>query len=230
MNQRATLLLDKVTKMYQQGSTMITVLDECSARFQQGHTYAITGVSGSGKSTLIHLLAGLDMPTHGSIYYNKHDLLLLKENERARWLNVTLGLVFQSSYLLKELTVIENCMLPGLIGGQTKEQCYARAHALLSRVGLCDKTDQKPSALSGGQQQRVALARALFNEPTFLLADEPTGNLDIDTGKRIIDLLLTCQQEYQMGLIISTHDEYVAKGMDHHYQVDHAKMRLIRTE
>jgi ABC-type lipoprotein export system ATPase subunit len=123
-------------------------------------------------------------------------------------------LVFQSPHLLRELSVLENVIVPGLIGGKNKNECIEHAKALLNHVGLFDKKDSKPGELSGGQQQRVAIARALFNNPAFLIADEPTGNLDLATGNSIIDLLLTCREEWGMGVIVSSHDEYVVERMD----------------
>jgi len=216
---QAMLVADRVSKEFVQGQSTITVLYDVNVRFESGKTYAITGVSGSGKSTFIHLLAGLDTPTDGAIVFNGRPLNTLLSHEREQFLNQSIGLVFQSPYLIKELTVVENVMLPGLIGGNDWVTTMKNAQKFLDYVGVGHKASQKPGALSGGQQQRVALARALSNQPVFLLADEPTGNLDMDTGKAMVDLLLDCNLAWGMGIIVSTHDEYVAHSMDSLYQL-----------
>lgn len=213
----AQLIVEDVSKHFMQGQNKINVLSNVSVQFAQGNTYAITGVSGTGKSTFMHILAGLDVPTRGQVLFNGRVLHKLSGRKRAKFLNQSVGLVFQNSYLLAEFSVIENVMFSGLIGGKNQLQCTKKAQQLLQQVGIPDKTHSKPRALSGGQQQRVAIARALFNEPVFLIADEPTGNLDIETGKTIVDLLLQCQQEWKMGIIVSSHDAYVAQTMDEVY-------------
>ena len=189
------------------------VLNGISATFEQGKTYGITGVSGTGKSTFLHILAGLEEPTSGHVLFNGKNIFQLDNKERNLFLNKKIGLLFQQPYLIKELSVLENVMVPGLIAQKPFEDCKKRAQLLLQQVGIEHKKNQLPMTLSGGQQQRVALARALFNEPTFLLADEPTGNLDIQTGKKMIELLLSLVEQNNMGLIVSSHDEYVAEQM-----------------
>lgn len=203
-----------VTKSFGHGPTLRSVLQGVDADFEQGKTYAITGVSGSGKSTLMHLIAGLDVPTSGEICCNGSCLSGLTKNARAAFLNKTIGLVFQSPYLISELSVQENIMLPGLISGAPRSAVRHKVQELLNKVGLADRGSDAPSSLSGGQQQRVALARALVNDPLFLVADEPTGNLDVATGREIIDLLLSCQRDLGMGIIVTSHDAYVAQSME----------------
>jgi len=189
------------------------VLRGIDVEFEQGQSYAITGVSGTGKSTLLHLIAGLDIPSDGNIFFNKRSLTKLNSREHMLFLRRSVGLVFQSPHLIRELSVLENVMLPALIAGTKKTDAEKKAHQLLSQVGIASKAVENPSSLSGGQQQRVSIARALINEPAFLLADEPTGNVDVGTGKQIVDLLLTCQKRWGMGMIIASHDTYVAKSM-----------------
>lgn len=202
-----------VTKSFGQGAARRVVLHGINAQFEHGKTYAISGVSGTGKSTLMHLLAGLDLPSEGEIFFNGHSLAALSTAQRSAFLSTTVGLVFQSPYLISELSVQENVMLPALIAGRNRARAEKKVATLLKKVGLDDRALDAPSSLSGGQQQRVAVARALVNEPAFLLADEPTGNLDVKTGKQIVDLLLECQREWGMGIIVTSHDAYVAKSM-----------------
>lgn len=206
--------LTNIQKNYPQGPTTIEVLKGISTSFEQGFSYAITGVSGSGKSTLLHILAALEKPNCGEIMFNGHQISHMSTPQREYFLNKEIGLVFQEPYLIAELTVLENSMIKGLISGQSKAQCKEKAYSLLKLVGLETLADRLPSTLSGGQQHRVAIARALFNEPTFLLADEPTGSLDQATAQSIIELLLLCQTEWKMGIIVSSHDPYVTNAMD----------------
>lgn len=211
----STLVAYDVQKTYLQGSNTIGVLKGVSAHFKQGHTYAITGPSGSGKSTLMHLLAGLDTPTQGSIWFNDIDINTLSSAGKEAFLANSLGLVFQLPYLISEFSVLENVMLKGMIGGKITQNSQEEAYSLLDKVNLSHKALSNPLALSGGEQQRVALARALFNKPAFLLADEPTGNLDVVTGKVIVELLLSCQEKWGMGIVVSSHDAYVCERMHH---------------
>ena len=216
---KAVLTTQSISKTFIQGSQEIVVLNGIDSTFLQQKSYAITGISGSGKSTFIHIIAGLDTPTTGNVYFNNVSLQTLSFTEHAQFLNKSIGLVFQSPHLLRELSVIENIMLPGFIKGETRIDCEKKAIKLLEKVELLHKKDSKIGELSGGQQQRIAIARALFNKPAFLIADEPTGNLDVTTGTIIIDLLLSCSKEWEMGLIVSSHDDYVTDKMDEKYEL-----------
>ncbi len=210
----STLSLNHVSKSYIQAGQNIVVLHDITVGFEYGKTYAVTGVSGSGKSTMIHILAGLDLPTAGTVLLNGIDINQLSPAQKASFLNTSIGLAFQYPYLIKELSVLENVMIKGMIAGIAKEMCIQQAQVLLEQVGLLDRQDYYPGQLSGGQQQRVALARALMNNPAFLIADEPTANLDQQTGHMIIDLIVTIQKEKGMGVIISSHDQYVTERME----------------
>jgi ABC-type lipoprotein export system ATPase subunit len=210
-----------IKKSYTQANTIIQVLKGCSATFERGKSYAITGPSGSGKSTLLHILAGLEVPDQGSVLFNNQDISLLSPNQRAQFLNSSIGLVFQLPYLIAEFCAIENVMIKGLIQGLDLKECQDRAYVILDKVGLADKASHKSLSLSGGEQQRIAIARALFNKPAFLLADEPTGNLDMETGRRIVNLLLAAQREWNMGIIVSSHDAYIAQRMEKILRLDH---------
>ena len=224
MNVTHRIFLEHIFKSFDTPAGNLSVLRDISTRFDQGKTYAITGRSGSGKSTLMHIIAGLETPTEGKLVYNDKAMDELSEKERSHILNKHIGLVFQDSYLIDQLTVAENVMLKGLIAGNNIDFCAKRADKLLSIMNLEEKSNSYPRLLSGGQQQRIALARALFNEPTFLIADEPTGNLDSKTGKEIIDWLLDLCKEWCMGLIISSHDPYVAQKMEIVYKLENGQL------
>lgn len=214
-----TLALDHAYKQYQQGGKTLQVLHNVSATFVQGHSYALTGVSGSGKSTLIHLLGGLDQPSSGKILFNNANIAHLSDSQKDTFLNRTIGFVFQFHYLIKELSARENIMMMGLVKGDDKQQCINRANDLLAMVGLADKAEHYPTRLSGGEQQRVSIARALFNKPAFLLADEPTGNLDGENAEQIVELFFRAQQEWGMGIILCSHDPAVFGRMQTIYRL-----------
>lgn len=206
--------LDSISKSFHSGTNQLTILQHLTYAFDSSKSYALHGASGSGKSTLINLLSGLDQPTSGNILFDGHNYQNFTQSEREQFLNKKVGLVFQEPLLIPELSVIENVMLKGRIEGRSFEDCYAHSIELLDRVGLKEKAHENPRSLSGGQQQRVSLVRALFNNPDFLLADEPTGNLDEGTGKQIIELMIEYQKERQTGLIIASHDPIVGQHVD----------------
>ncbi len=219
-----TIKVDNINKSFNENGKRMSLFEGISVNFKQGESYAITGLSGAGKSTLLQILAGLDKPDSGNICYRGQRFASLSPLELNCLRNSELGLVFQSPYLIKELSVIENIMLPGMIKNMEPESSRQRAIFLLELVGIAVKAYEHPAALSGGQQQRVALARALFNQPKFLLADEPTGSLDEKTGRSIVDLLLFFQKKWHMGLIISSHDRYVAQAVNHIYQLKDGRL------
>ncbi len=209
-----TLRSVDIFKNFYQGGNVQHVLRGISATFSQNHTYAITGVSGSGKSTFLHLLGGLDDPSAGAVLFNDHDFSALKSTDKNELLNQSLGFVFQFHYLIKELSVLENVMLPGLVRGDKRSACQGRARELLAMMGVERKEHAYPMTLSGGEQQRVAIARALFNKPVFLLADEPTGNLDADNARAVVDLFFRAKDEWGMGIILCSHDPAVFGRME----------------
>lgn len=196
----------------------LTILHGLSLELHKGDSLAIVGSSGSGKSTLLGLLAGLDLPSDGSVALAGHDLGSLDEDQRARVRAEHVGFVFQSFQLLDSLNALENVMLPLELEGRADAR--QRARSLLDRVGLGQRLSHYPRQLSGGEQQRVAIARAFAAEPDVLFADEPTGNLDSHTGERISDLLFELNQERGATLVLVTHDERLA----------HRCHRLIRLE
>ena len=201
-----------LTKTYQSGSRPLTVLDDVQFTIHGGDTCAIVGPSGSGKTTLLGLSAGLDSPTSGSVTLCSHPFGSLSEDQRAEVRNEHVGFVFQSFRLIPTLTAIENVMVPAELRG--RYDVRDEAAALLSEVGLGDRYDHFPSQLSGGEQQRVALARAFINRPDILFADEPTGNLDSETGEHVVELLFKLNREAGTTLVLVTHDLDLARQTD----------------
>jgi lipoprotein-releasing system ATP-binding protein len=179
-----------------------------------GEVVAITGASGTGKSTLLHLLGALDRPSGGVVRVGGLDVARLDDEALARVRNREIGFVFQFHHLLREFTALENVMMPVLVSGGTIEEARRKARLLLSEVGLSEREQHKPRALSGGEQQRVAVARALVNEPLVLLADEPSGNLDTETGRRLHDLLFHLRDRLSLSVVIVTHDLDLAARAD----------------
>jgi len=194
------------------GGRVVTVLDGVSFDVARGECVAVTGPSGSGKSTLLGLVAGLDAPTSGTVLVDDVDLGALDEDALARFRRDRVGVVFQSYHLIPTLTAVENVMIPLELAGVTDAR--ARAERLLDEVGLGARGHHYPVQLSGGEQQRVALARAVSRAPGLLLADEPTGNLDSETGAAIIDLLLALNRERGSTLLLVTHDPALAAHAD----------------
>jgi len=199
-----------LTKTYAMGKRTLEVLRGVDLTVARGDFLALRGASGAGKSTLLHLIGGLDSPNAGEIFFNGQNLAKFSEGELTHFRNRCVGFIFQAYHLLPELDALENVCLPARMARMPIAKVEARGRELLTRVGLKERTDHKPSELSGGEQQRVAIARALINEPELLLADEPTGNLDSRTGGEIIELLKGLRVERQMTLIIATHDAKVA--------------------
>jgi len=199
-----------VVKRYRMGLRMLEVLRGVDLTVARGAFLALRGASGAGKSTLLHLLGGLDVPDAGEIWFQGQNLACLPETTLSRLRNRHIGFVFQAYHLLPELDALENVCLPARIARLDPAVAARRGRELLARVGLADRMEHKPTELSGGEQQRVAIARALINEPDLVLADEPTGNLDSQTGEEILRLLLEIRSERQVTLIMATHDHRVA--------------------
>jgi lipoprotein-releasing system ATP-binding protein len=191
----------------------IEVLKGLDFEIAEGQSLAVAGVSGAGKSTLIHIIGTLDHPTFGAVLFDGVDVFTWPEKKLAAFRNRKIGFVFQFHNLLPEFTALENAMMPALIQRMPKGEAKRRAAAILGEMGLGDRITHKPGELSGGEQQRVALARALILEPEILLADEPTGNLDTETGKKIEDMLLALNRTKRITLIVVTHNPSLADRM-----------------
>jgi putative ABC transport system ATP-binding protein len=207
------IIARNLSQTYRSGAEPLTVLRDVELEIAQNEFVAILGPSGSGKTTLLGLLAGLDTPATGTVHLAGESLNDLTEDERARFRAGNIGFVFQTFQLVPTLTAIENVLVPLELAGApgTSADLVARARALLERVGLGDRTGHYPAQLSGGEQQRVALARAFASGPKILFADEPTGNLDGETGARIIDLIVRLNSESATTLVLVTHDQELAR-------------------
>ncbi|MFZ0960965.1 MAG: ABC transporter ATP-binding protein [Terriglobia bacterium] len=200
-----------LTKSFRSGSEEVLVLDDLSLEVQAGEFVALVGESGSGKTTLLHLLAALDTPTKGEVYFQGKRLSEFREDERALYRNERIGFVWQMHYLLPEFSALENVVIPQLIRGCGMSDARARARELLGEVGLANASQRRVGELSGGEQQRVALARALANQPALLLADEPTGSLDHRTAERVIDLLENLHRAHHLTSVLATHNLDLAR-------------------
>ena len=201
------IVAQQLGKTYPSGGRMLSVLQDVDFQVEAEEVVAILGPSGSGKTTLLGLLAGLDEPTTGRVLLDGRDLSALTEDDRAEFRSQSVGFVFQTFHLIPTLTALENVLVPlELSGVRVQGGLKARGAKLLERVGLGDRTHHYPAQLSGGEQQRVALARAFANEPKILFADEPTGNLDQETGAQVIDLLVALNREARTTLVLVTHD------------------------
>ncbi|MDD2944283.1 MAG: lipoprotein-releasing ABC transporter ATP-binding protein LolD [Acinetobacter sp.] len=204
-----------ISKSFTDGKTTVEVIKNLSLQVKKGEFVSIVGSSGSGKSTLLHVLGGLDCPTEGQVFLNGKRFDNLGEAERGYLRNQHLGFVYQFHHLLPEFTALENVAMPLMLrAGTTYKQSKEQAEYLLNRVGLSHRMTHKPGELSGGERQRVALARALVAKPELMLADEPTGNLDRKTAVKIFELLSELRDEFNMAMLIVTHDEQLAQTAD----------------
>lgn len=211
--------IKNVEKTYVTESEKLTVLKNCNLEVEQGKKIVIIGESGSGKSTLLNIIGGIDNITKGFVQAGEYKVSELKEKELSEYRSKYLGLIFQFHYLLKDFTALENVYMPALILGTPKKQAIEKAKSLLFDVGVSERMNHLPSQLSGGERQRVSVARALINEPSLILADEPTGNLDPTNAVLIGDLLFGMVEKYQKTLLLVTHDLKLAQNGDEIYKI-----------
>lgn len=205
---------------FQTAEGTLPVLRGVTLKVKRGQIAAVTGVSGVGKSTLLHLLGGLDRPDTGEITIGNHSLVNMDETELARFRNDRVGFVFQFHYLLADFSALENVMIPMILAGKSQRTTHEQGELLLESVGLIDRKSHRPHELSGGEQQRVAVARALANEPDIVLADEPSGNLDTGTGRKLHDLLFRLNSEHSTSFLIATHNRELAANC-------HQELRMV---
>ena len=214
-------------KTYVTDSEQLTILKDLDLTVEAGKKIVIAGESGSGKSTLLNVIGGIDTVTAGTVIAGKWNVGKLKEDEIAEYRSSFLGLIFQFHYLLKDFTALENVYMPAYIAGVPKKDAIARAEQLLSDVGVIERKDHLPSQLSGGERQRVAVARSLINEPSLILADEPTGNLDPANAVMIGDLLFSMVEKYQKTLLLVTHDMKLAEKGDVCYTIVKGRLQKV---
>jgi lipoprotein-releasing system ATP-binding protein len=219
-----TLVVENLAKTYTADVGELPILQGVSLSMHGGESAAVIGPSGSGKSTLLHLLGGLDRPTSGEVIVDDERPFKMNDVELAKFRNRTVGFVFQDHHLLPQCSVLENVLIPALAGDGVTPETEKRAKELLDRVGLSPRLTHRPAQLSGGERQRAAIARALVNQPTLLLCDEPTGNLDPRSAGNVADVLLELGRRPDVILIIVTHSMELAGRLDRKYELREGKL------
>ena len=230
MSSSNILTIKNLEKIYETESEKLTVLKGLNLNVEEGAKIAVVGESGSGKSTLLNIIAGIDNASSGSVtagnsMTGEWNVTSLSEAKMAEYRSNFIGLIFQFHYLLKDFTALENVYMPALIAGMSKKEAMERAAGLLDDVGVADRAGHLPSQLSGGERQRVAAARALINDPTLILADEPTGNLDPANAQKIGDLLCSMADKYKKTLILVTHDMNLAAKGDRQLRIVEGRLK-----
>jgi len=219
------LRVDNVVRSFRDSSGTLTVLDNVSFTLNAGELVSLVGVSGAGKTTLLQIVGGLDRPSMGMVHFHGRRLDRLTARELAAFRSENIGFVFQFHHLLPDFTALENVYIPGLILKKKRRDCVDRARELLDAVGVLPRSDHYPAQLSGGERQRVALARALFNRPALVLADEPTGNLDVENGKRLVDLFWKANREFNQSFVIATHNPGLAGALNRVLYLDRGRIK-----
>jgi putative ABC transport system ATP-binding protein len=213
-NNSHALRVQNLSKIYHTSAGRVVALDKVSFTIKNGEFVSIVGPSGSGKSTILNMVGALDRPTTGKVYIDDVDIFTLNDSEIATMRNKRIGFIFQSFNLINRTTVLKNVKLPATIAGMPSDVADFRALKIMEALGIDDKKDQKPVNLSGGQQQRVAIARSLINNPSIILADEPTGNLDTKTGNDVFAMLKNLSHKFKRTIIMVTHNPELAESTD----------------
>jgi len=224
------LQAEKLSKRYssKKNKDELIILDDLQLSLPRSATVSVVGSSGSGKSTLLHILGGLERPDSGSVFWEGNDITQFSDEELAHSRNKNIGFVFQFHHLLPEFSALENTYMPLLIAGVDIEKAEERASSLLERFGIADRASHRPSELSGGEQQRVAVARAIINNPSVVLADEPTGNLDDKNTEMLLNVLFDLNSEQDLSLILVTHEMEVARRASTTYELIHGKLQKVK--
>lgn len=217
-----------ISKAYTDTAEPVWVLKGLDFKLEARELVGVFGASGAGKSTFLHILGGLDSPSSGNIRSDGKNLADMRANELAQFRNRKVGFVFQFYYLLSEFSAVENVMMPALIAGKTKKEAFELAASKLEAMGLSGRMDHRPAMLSGGEQQRVAIARACVLDPPMILADEPTGNLDTETGSQIIEHLLSLNRQKGMAMVIVTHNRELLARLPKAYELKNGKLENIK--
>lgn len=220
----ALLMVQDLCKQFESAVETLVILDRVSLSLSSGENLSIVGPSGCGKSTLLYVLGTLDQPTSGKVELGGVDPFSLSPKQLASFRNSTIGFIFQDHHLLPQLTVAENVLLPALANGAASPQAMDRADELIQAVGLAGRRDHRPGQLSGGERQRTAVARALLHRPSLILADEPTGNLDTDTGQTVADLLFELPASEGAMLIVVTHSPELARRADRRMKLEDQRL------
>lgn len=221
------LKLDNIVKTYEQGGQSLSILKKVSLTIYPGEIVGLVGVSGSGKSTLLQIAGLLDHPTSGEVTLDGLSVKGASDGDLTEWRNEKVGFIYQFHHLLPEFTALENVTLPQVIKGISKRDAEKKASDYLKMLSLEDRATHHPSALSGGEQQRVAVARALVNDPKIILADEPTGNLDPGTAKKVFDLFMKVARSKKVACVVATHDREMAKKMDRVFEIHGASLKEL---
>ena len=213
-NESTALRVENLSKIFNSSAGKVVALNNVSFTIRKGEFVSIVGPSGSGKSTILNMIGALDRPTNGKVFIDGIDIFALNDSQIATMRNRLIGFIFQSFNLINRSAVQKNVKLPGLIAGMEREDANFRSLKILEALGIDDKKDQKPVNLSGGQQQRVAIARSLINNPSIILADEPTGNLDTKTGDDVFGMLKTLSHKFKRTIVMVTHNPELAESTD----------------
>lgn len=214
----------KLSKQYKSGNKVLKVLDEIDLKIEQGDFISLMGPSGSGKSTFLNIIGTMDAPDNGDIMIAGENVTHMPENQLAQFRLKHIGFVFQFHYLLPEFSIEENVAMPMMIGGMSRHQSIEKAREMLDYLGLSERMHHYPAEISGGEKQRAVIGRALVNMPDILLADEPTGNLDRETGEKVLDLFKKIQKDLNQTFFLVTHNDSIAKIAEINYHIDNGKI------